>query len=88
MSGWRCSWRTPKASGGPGPDLELAELAWRWLEETELLAPDLDAVPGGGALPGEEGGAEGVDARAGGSGCRSGIWRSICSEGRSPACLE
>ncbi|WP_399933886.1 hypothetical protein [Streptomyces kanamyceticus] len=39
---------------GPGPDVELAELAWRWLEETELLAPDLDAVPGGGALAGGE----------------------------------
>ncbi|MGW3498230.1 hypothetical protein [Streptomyces sp. NPDC001020] len=35
------------ASGGPAPDLELASTAWRWLEETELLAPDLDAVPGG-----------------------------------------
>ncbi|MDR3079436.1 MAG: hypothetical protein LBV60_00650 [Streptomyces sp.] len=34
-------------SGGPAPDLELASTAWRWLEETELLAPDLDAVPGG-----------------------------------------
>ncbi|MEU1014133.1 hypothetical protein ABZ383_20900 [Streptomyces sp. NPDC005900] len=44
------------AAGGPHPDVELAELAWRWLEETELLAPDLDAVPGGGALPGEEDG--------------------------------
>lgn len=29
------------------PDLELARSAWRWLQETELLAPDLDAVPGG-----------------------------------------
>ncbi|MFC9428770.1 hypothetical protein [Streptomyces sp. NPDC056987] len=26
------------------PDLALAGEAWRWLEETELLAPDLDAV--------------------------------------------
>lgn len=34
------------AAGGPAPDLALAEAAWRWLEETELLAPDLDAVPG------------------------------------------
>ncbi|WAZ25577.1 hypothetical protein STRCI_007084 [Streptomyces cinnabarinus] len=40
-------------SGGPTPDLDLAEAAWRWLEETELLAPDLNAVPGGGA-PGTE----------------------------------
>ncbi|MEV6703335.1 hypothetical protein [Streptomyces sp. NPDC051453] len=38
----------------PSPDLELAEAAWRWLEETELLAPDLDSVPGRGPLPGEE----------------------------------
>jgi hypothetical protein len=42
------------ASGGPAPDLELAEAAWRWLEETELLAPDLNAVPGGGAVFGED----------------------------------
>lgn len=41
-------------AGGPGPDLELAAEAWRWLEETELLAPDLDAVPGGGPAGGEE----------------------------------
>ena len=41
-------------SGGPAPDLELAEAAWRWLQETELLAPDLNAVPGGGALVGED----------------------------------
>jgi hypothetical protein len=44
------------AAGGPAPDLELAEAAWRWLEETELLAPDLDAVPGGGPLIGEDDG--------------------------------
>ncbi|MGW5235817.1 hypothetical protein ACWEQU_26885 [Streptomyces nodosus] len=42
-------------SGGPAPDLELASAAWRWLEETELLAPDLDAVPGG-PVSGEEDG--------------------------------
>ncbi|CAM5308668.1 hypothetical protein ACFUV2_31460 [Streptomyces pilosus] len=35
--------------GTPDPDLELAREAWRWLRETELLAPDLDAVPGGAA---------------------------------------
>ncbi|ARP68870.1 hypothetical protein LK07_02760 [Streptomyces pluripotens] len=35
-------------SDRPAPDLALAADAWRWLEETELLAPDLDAVPGGG----------------------------------------
>ncbi|UXY31331.1 hypothetical protein [Streptomyces sp. HUAS TT20] len=43
-------------SGAPSPDLDLAAGAWRWLEETELLAPDLDAVPGGGAVVGEEDG--------------------------------
>ncbi|MGW0334892.1 hypothetical protein ACWD0J_23990 [Streptomyces sp. NPDC003011] len=42
------------ASRGPAPDLELARAAWRWLEETELLAPDLNAVPGGGAAAGED----------------------------------
>lgn len=36
------------------PDLELARSAWRWLRETELLAPDLNAVPGGGAGAGED----------------------------------
>ncbi|MFF4018810.1 hypothetical protein [Streptomyces sp. NPDC001843] len=40
----------------PSPDLALAEDAWRWLEETELLAPDLDAVPGGGPVIGEDDG--------------------------------
>ncbi|MFI1164560.1 hypothetical protein ACH4UM_13260 [Streptomyces sp. NPDC020801] len=44
------------ALGVPSPDLALAEVAWRWLEETELLAPDLDAVPGGvGGLGEDEG---------------------------------
>ncbi|MFI9169046.1 hypothetical protein [Streptomyces lincolnensis] len=38
----------------PSPDLELAEAAWRWLQETELLAPDLNAVPGGGPVIGED----------------------------------
>jgi hypothetical protein len=41
-------------AGGPAPDLELAQAAWRWLEETELLAPDLNAVPGGGPVVGED----------------------------------
>ncbi|MET8942847.1 hypothetical protein ABZX30_04455 [Streptomyces sp. NPDC004542] len=40
----------------PSPDLALAAEAWRWLEETELLAPDLDAVPGGGGVVGEDDG--------------------------------
>nr|BFD81341.1 hypothetical protein StreXyl84_07420 [Streptomyces sp. Xyl84] len=42
------------ARGVPSPDLALAEAAWRWLEETELLAPDLDAVPDGAAAVGED----------------------------------
>lgn len=42
------------ASGGQrDPDLLLARAAWRWLEETELLAADLDAI---GAAPGEPAG--------------------------------
>ncbi|MEU6086383.1 hypothetical protein ABZ865_06120 [Streptomyces sp. NPDC047085] len=43
-------------TGTPSPDLALALDAWRWLEETELLAPDLDAVPGGGTVFGEDDG--------------------------------
>ncbi|MGW4298533.1 hypothetical protein [Streptomyces sp. NPDC004376] len=43
-------------SAGPSPDLALATDAWRWLEETELLAPDLDAVPGGAGPFGEDDG--------------------------------
>ncbi|MGC5566000.1 hypothetical protein ACPYPG_24575 [Streptomyces sp. FR-108] len=43
-------------AGGPSPDLDLATAAWRWLEETELLAPDLDSVPGGGPVIGEDDG--------------------------------
>ncbi|WP_217240058.1 hypothetical protein [Streptomyces sp. AC555_RSS877] len=42
------------ATDGPSPDLDLARTAWRWLEETELLAPDLNAVPGGGPVTGED----------------------------------
>ncbi|MEU6477455.1 hypothetical protein ABZ858_11285 [Streptomyces sp. NPDC047017] len=42
------------ARGVPSPDLALAEDAWRWLVETELLAPDLDAVPGRAGAPGED----------------------------------
>ncbi|MEU6810066.1 hypothetical protein ABZ920_13905 [Streptomyces sp. NPDC046831] len=43
-----------RAGGGPSPDLTLAEAARRWLEETELLAPDLNAVPGGAGPAGED----------------------------------
>ncbi|MET9493633.1 hypothetical protein [Streptomyces sp. NPDC006552] len=44
--------RVARGAGRRSPDLELAAAAWRWLEETELLAPDLDAVP----VPDEEDG--------------------------------
>ncbi|POX53107.1 hypothetical protein C3489_16345 [Streptomyces sp. Ru71] len=44
------------AEGCATPDLELARAAWRWLEETELLAPDLNAVPGGAGVFGEDDG--------------------------------
>ncbi|WP_326682577.1 hypothetical protein [Streptomyces sp. NBC_01237] len=55
----------------PGdPDLALARAAWRWLEETELLAADLDAIgpppwepPGRGADGAD--GADGVELRGG-----------------------
>jgi hypothetical protein len=42
--------------GGGTPDLDLASATWRWLEETELLAPDLNAVvpPGNGRAPRRE----------------------------------
>ncbi|MEG3627963.1 hypothetical protein [Streptomyces poriticola] len=39
----------PAVGGRSAPDVELARAAWRWLQETELLAPDLNAVPGGAA---------------------------------------
>ncbi|MBC9725957.1 hypothetical protein [Streptomyces sp. TRM68367] len=42
------------AAGRHAPDLVLAEAAWRWLQETELLAPDLDAVPGGAPVISED----------------------------------
>ncbi|WP_328334360.1 MULTISPECIES: hypothetical protein [unclassified Streptomyces] len=41
------------AAGGQGPDLPLALTAWRWLEDTELFATDLDAVTPG-AVPGQD----------------------------------
>ncbi|CAM5252174.1 hypothetical protein [Streptomyces griseomycini] len=41
-------------AAAPGADLALAREAWRWLQETELLAPDLNAVPGGGTVAGED----------------------------------
>ncbi|ESP96219.1 Hypothetical protein B591_28279 [Streptomyces sp. GBA 94-10 4N24] len=42
------------ARGPEDADLPLARAAWRWLEETELLAPELNAAPGAAALPDEE----------------------------------
>ncbi|MBQ0826052.1 hypothetical protein [Streptomyces tagetis] len=44
------------AGGRTAPDLALARAAWRWLRETELLAPDLNAVPGGMPATGEDDG--------------------------------
>jgi hypothetical protein len=43
-------------SGCPCPDLDMATATWHWLEETELLAPDLDADLGGGPVVGEDDG--------------------------------
>jgi hypothetical protein len=31
-------------AGRPDPDLAMARATWRWLEETQLLAADLDAI--------------------------------------------
>lgn len=44
--GWVCARldALESAPGCPGPDLALARAAWRWLEDTELLAADLDAI--------------------------------------------
>ncbi|MCX5415873.1 hypothetical protein [Streptomyces sp. NBC_00059] len=36
--------RPTTPAGLDDPDLALARAAWRWLEETELLAADLDAI--------------------------------------------
>ncbi|MGW0790647.1 hypothetical protein ACWD04_20965 [Streptomyces sp. NPDC002911] len=36
--------RPAAPAGLPDPDLALARAAWRWLEETELPAADLDAI--------------------------------------------
>ncbi|MFC8624566.1 hypothetical protein [Streptomyces anulatus] len=53
LTAYECTWRAwiceRLAEAGrnaePGdPDLALARAAWRWLEETELLAADLDAI--------------------------------------------
>jgi hypothetical protein len=42
--------QSPAPGGQTDPDLRLARAAWRWLEDTELLAADLDAI---GPLPWE-----------------------------------
>ncbi|MFF2959114.1 hypothetical protein ACFVT1_09395 [Streptomyces sp. NPDC057963] len=47
--GWVCERLDAPGAAGPAPrstdpDLALARAAWRWLEETELLAADLDAL--------------------------------------------
>ena len=46
--------------GGTDPDVVLARAAWRWLEGTELLAADLDAIvpPSRNPAADEEDGAE------------------------------
>lgn len=43
---WVCERLTEsgRRAGPADPDLALARAAWRWLEETELLAADLDAI--------------------------------------------
>ncbi|MFE3516701.1 hypothetical protein [Streptomyces sp. NPDC059166] len=52
--------RPTAAPGAVDPDLVLARAAWRWLEETEMLAADLDAVgPQGWPPPDEEDTGEG-----------------------------
>ncbi|MEU3656037.1 hypothetical protein AB0E67_25140 [Streptomyces sp. NPDC032161] len=48
--------------GGTAPDVALASAAWRWLEETELLAADLDAI--GPPLPDPADGTEETEERA------------------------
>ncbi|MEV0581093.1 MULTISPECIES: hypothetical protein [unclassified Streptomyces] len=43
--GWVCARLDAlEAAGEAGPDVALARAAWRWLEDTELLAADLDAI--------------------------------------------
>ncbi|MEU2248430.1 hypothetical protein [Streptomyces sp. NPDC019224] len=53
---WVCERLHAPAPGRTDADLALARAAWRWLEETELLAADLEAL---GPPPREpEGGAD------------------------------
>lgn len=53
LTAYECTWRswicerlaeTERCAEPGDPDLALAGAAWRWLEETELLAADLDAI--------------------------------------------
>ncbi|MFG3409951.1 hypothetical protein [Streptomyces sp. NPDC048142] len=53
LTAYGCAWRawvcerlaeTGRCAAPGDPDLALARAAWRWLEETELLAADLDAI--------------------------------------------
>ncbi|MCG7526575.1 hypothetical protein MHW47_19245 [Streptomyces sp. OfavH-34-F] len=47
---WVCARLAAPVAGASEADLALARAAWRWLEETELLAADLEAI---GPLPWE-----------------------------------
>lgn len=59
--GWVCERLDALAAApGPDPDLALARAAWRWLQDTELLAADLDAI---GAPPWEPEGPEDPEAQ-------------------------
>ncbi|WP_320776806.1 hypothetical protein [Streptomyces sp. CRN 30] len=49
-----CLTQAAGPAGRTPADLVLAREAWRWLQETELLAPDLNAVPGGAPGTGED----------------------------------
>ncbi|MFI8004786.1 hypothetical protein [Streptomyces sp. NPDC086010] len=52
--------RPTPVGGRTDPDLVMARAAWRWLEETELLAADLDAI---GPQPWEPPGTEDGEAQ-------------------------
>ncbi|WP_405667322.1 hypothetical protein OG379_35590 [Streptomyces sp. NBC_01166] len=54
--------RPTAPAGVAEPDLALARAAWRWLEETELLAADLDAIGPPPWDPADVGGEGGEDA--------------------------
>lgn len=66
-------------SGAPDPDLELASAAWRWLEETELLAPIWTPCLVAGRSRARTT-ARRCGRLPGGWDCRWGIWRSISSD--------